>query len=247
MRRRVYRPRYPSALSEADFGASIAGTLDLGLTTKLYIKFHMRNEQWVGGGFSSHQWGQWGAAGTRIWGYSIHDTGKPRLAVYPAGTDASLIGIECAEAFPFANNEDAWVAAACDLNVGGAGTTRQFQYWWSKRGIGDPLTFPEYWDDMGGTLSEAGATSFFNGNKQITSLGTVNSEVLEFYEMEIRETPQGPLLCKPDIGLLKGEYIGSFIGGTGPWNTYTDRRGLAWGIGPFNRMQRSKSPRCFAG
>lgn len=245
MRRRVYRPRFPSALSEADFGASLAGTVDLNLTTNLYIKFHMRNELWVGGGFSSHQWGQWGAAGTRIWGYSIHDTGKPRLAVYPAGTDASLIGMEALEAFPFAANEDAWVAAFAELDIGGG--NRRFTYWWSKRGIGDPVTFPEYWDDMGGAQTEAGATTFFAGSNSITSLGTVNSEVLQFYEMEIRETPTGPLLVKPDLGLVKGEYIGSFVGPTGPWNTYTDRNGVAWAMGPFNRMQKSRSPRCFAG
>lgn len=254
MRRRCYRPLFPSALSEADFGASLSVVIDFALTTKLYIKIHMRNKSWIGGNFSSHQWGQWGAAGTRIWGYSIHNTGGPdgfpRLAVYPAGTDASLIGIQALEGFPanlFAPNADAWVACAVDLNVSGAGTTRQWQYWWSKRGIGNPIDNAEYWHDMGGIASEAGATSFFNGNDNLTSLGTVSSEVLEFYEMEIRETPQGPLLCKPDIGKLKGEYKGSFVGGSGPWNTYTDRRGVAWSIGPFNSMTRSRSPRPYAG
>jgi hypothetical protein len=197
----------------------------------------MRNRSWAGGAFSSHQWGQWGANGNRSWGYSIHDTGSPRLAVYPAGTDASLIGPTALEPFTYEDNEDAWVAAFVELDIGGG--NRRFSYWTSKRGIGDPETYPEYWDDMGGPITEAGNTSFFNSTAVLSCIGTVGPEVQQFYEMEIRETPTGPLLLKPDIGMLRG-YKGAFVGGDG---IYTDRRGTVWSIGSFDSMVRSFSPR----
>ena len=234
--RRRYFSRHPFAFTDAAFGA-VCNTPDPfpPLTTRLHIRFGMRFQGPAGA--TTHQWGQWGVAGTRSWGFSIHNPGThhPRLAVYPLGTDASLIGPEAAlgllDVFPgLIYPVNLWLA--CEVNLDDGAGNRVFAYWAGRNGFGSMIP-------MGDPITEVGATSFFNSPAVFGTPGLVASRADRMYELEVRETADGPLIVAPNLTQLDMAGSGAAAAG-GVW---LGADGRTWTNGPFNALVRSPAPR----
>lgn len=234
--RRRYFARHPFALTDNNFGAVITTPDPFTLTTRLHIRFGMR---YAGpAGATTHQWGQWGAAGTRSWGYSIHDPGThhPRLAVYPLGTDASLIGPEAPlgllDAFPdLIFPADLWLE--CEVNLDDGAGNRVFSYWGSRSGFGGMVSM--------GSVTEPGATSFFNSAATFKSPGIVGSQATRMYELEVRETRDGPIIIGPNHTQLDLAGSGAIAGGA----AWLGADGRTYTNGAFNSLVRSPRPRAY--
>lgn len=238
---RRYRSVHPTSLVDPAFGPVLTTPDPFVLTTRLYVAFGMRVTSFAEA--TNHMWGQWGTEGNRSWGWSYHGiasgktTGRPRLAVYPTGGDASLIGPESLVEFhevlgPLTPPVDLWVAAFVELDIGGG--NRRFSYWCSRRGLHDLRSM--------GTITEPGATSFFNSTAALALPGIVASNAILFYELEVRETPTGPLLVDPDITRRPPGIWGSFSRPGGP-NSWVGSDGRTYSLGAFASLRRSPRPR----
>jgi len=236
---RRYRTAAPAAVADPNFGPAASTPDPFALTTELFIRFGMRVTSFAQG--TAHQWGQWGAIDNQqSWGYSFHVGGFPRLAIYPTGLNASLIGPQTTQSYadvlgPITLPAWLWVAVYVELNVGGG---RRWTYWCSRTGFGALQVM-----DGGPITDGGGPTTFFNSTAVFTCPGYVGPSCDRYVDIEVRERPGGPLLVDPRVQHQQPYLIGSFSGGPDTW---VGPDGRTYTLGAFGDLLRSPVPRPYA-
>lgn len=198
--RRRYISTAAAAATDPNFGPAFTTPDPFTLTTTLYIRFGMRLTSLANA--TAHQWGQWGTNGNRSWGYSIHGNGsepegRPRLAVYPDGTDASLIGLVAGGTLEGTLGPltlPIWLWVDCFVELDDGAGNRRFTYRAGRHNGGLVPLGPN-----DGVVSEAGATSFFNSTAVLQASGLVGSACDRYVDLEIRDRPGGTILVDPAI------------------------------------------------
>lgn len=233
--RRRYISTQPVAHTDNNFGGGLQTADPLALGSTLYLAFGMRVVSLTAAA-TAHQWGQWGTAGVQqSWGYSFHQGGFPRLAVYDG---VNLLG---GPVSPVAYEDTVgtltlpawlWVATYVELDIGGGNW--RFTYWCGRHRGG---LLP-----MGDPIVEASALgTFFNSTAALSSRGLVNSRVDRTVDLELRETPTGPLLVDPGITHEEPYHFSSALGGDGDW---IGPDGRTWSTNTgFDGLTRSTVPR----
>jgi hypothetical protein len=174
---------------------------------------------WTPSGFGMHLFGQENNAPIgsqdKAWTLSVHPDGIPRMAIYPDGTDNSIIGLDAGVATGFTDGTKHWLRSRFIGDLFNLGTTRVWDYFTAEY----DGTLTPTWTQLGTQRLESGAVTIHNSAQPLQINGPIFPTTGKVWYAELRNAA--------DVIVANPDFRGLPVGTT----SFKDSTGKVWTLG----------------